>query len=74
MDCNAVKVGLKVKTTKLGETTGMMIASKHLDCRAEGRVGEVKGYVPGHGGDVWFVAHDNSNEVGAYVFTEMEPA
>jgi hypothetical protein len=28
--------------------------------------------VPGHGGDVWFVLHEDGT-VGAYSFTEMEP-
>ncbi len=73
MDCNAVKPGIRVKTTKLGDTMGMTIALKHLSVRAEGVTGTVKSYVPGHGGDVWFVQHDGSNDVGAYVFDEMEP-
>ncbi len=74
MNENHVKPGLRVITGKLGDTTGMMIADKHVLVRQEGISGMVLDYVPGHGGDVWFVAHDNSPAVGAYVFNEFEPA
>ena len=72
MLCNDVKPWLRVRTVKLGETTGMLIAEKHLNCRRAGVTGTVQHYVPGHGGDVWFVAHDDGT-VGAYRFTELEP-
>ncbi len=74
MNLDAVKSGIRVKTTALGDTKGMLIKEKHLEVRREGLTGTVKSYVPGHGGDVWFVQHDNSEEVGAYCFTEFEPA
>ncbi len=74
MDLNEVKSGLRVKTTELGKTTGMMIAAEHLTVRATGVVGVVKNWVPGHGGDVWFMEHEGSNDVGAYAFNEFEPA
>jgi hypothetical protein len=74
MDCNDVKPNLRVRTTTLGETTGMMIVPRHLDCRKEGVVGVVDQAVPGHGGDVWFVKHEGSEDIGAYVFNELEPA
>ena len=73
MDCNSIKQGLRVRTTALESTEGMMIAPIHLSCRADGITGTVRTYVPGHGGDVWFVAHDGSGEVGAYSLTELEP-
>lgn len=71
-DCSEVKPGLRVKITELGETTGMMIVPKHLNVRAVGIIGIVKNWVPGHGGDVWFVEHEGSGDVGAYVFNEFE--
>lgn len=74
MDCNAVKPHLRIRTVKLGDTKGMFIKPRHLDCRREGVIGTVLSYVPGHGGDVWFVQHDGSDEIGAYVFDEMELA
>lgn len=74
MDCNAVKPSLRVRTTKLGKTTGMLIKEKHLEVRKAGVTGTVLSYVPGHGGDVWFVKHDGCEDVGAYCFDELEPA
>lgn len=68
-----VKPGLWVKTTKLGKTVGMTIAEKHLSVRKEGVEGTVLNYVPGHGGDVWYVQHRDTSDVGAYMFTEFEP-
>lgn len=73
MDCNAVNPGMTVRVVRLEGTEGMLIHNRHLACRKVGVVGIVKGYVPGHGGDVWFVAHEGSDDVGAYMFTEMEP-
>ena len=73
MNCNDVKPGLRVRTLELHNTTGMLIAAKCLNCRRGGVTGTVNHYVPGHGGDVWFVVHDGTNEVGAYFFTELEP-
>ncbi len=72
MNCNAVKPNLNVRTIKLGETTGMTIAEKHLVVRKTGVTGTVLNYVPGHGGDVWFVKHDGCEEIGAYCFDELE--
>lgn len=74
MDCNDVKEGLKVRISKLQPTDGMIIAHRHLRCRSKGITGTVKHYVPGHGGDVWFVGHDGSDDIGAYCFTELEIA
>lgn len=73
MQLEKVEFGLKVKTNKrLGRTTGMLIAQKHLDARQPNKEGEVSGWVPGHGGDVWWVTH-NDGTVGAYVFNEFSP-
>lgn len=74
MDCNDVKVGMKVVISKLKETRGIVVNQRHLDCRKIGVIGTVRWCVPGHGGDVWWVAHDGTNEIGAYCFTEIEPA
>ncbi len=74
MDVAEIYTGLRVKVVRLRKTTGMLIASKHLNVRAAGKTGTVRGWVPGHGGDVWFVQHDNSDEIGAYSFTELKKA
>ena len=71
MELNDVKIGLRVEVKTLGDTKGMMIKRQHLDVRTIGVKGTVIGYVPGHGGDVWWIKHDDGN-VGAYVFDEFE--
>lgn len=70
-DPNEVKNNMRVKIISLGDTRGMMINPKHTECRAVGRTGAVRGYVPGHGGDVWWVEHADGT-VGAYVYDEFE--
>jgi hypothetical protein len=74
MDCNEITEKLRVRTTELRGTDGMMIHARHLSCRQAGLTGEVRGYVPGHGGDVWFVQHEGSEDVGAYCYDELERA
>jgi hypothetical protein len=50
--------GRPVRITVLGSTKGMCIAEKHLAARRLD-IGVLRHYVPGHGGDVWFVEHQN---------------
>ena len=71
MNENDVKVGLKVKVICLGDTAGMQVNKKYLDARTVGATGVIGGYVPGHGGDVWWVNQDDGN-IGVYVFNEFE--
>lgn len=71
MDVNEIKKGLKVKVVLDDGTQGMTIKPEILSRRGVGKVGVVQGYVPGHGGDVWFVEHNDG--VAAYCFTEIEP-
>lgn len=71
MELDEIKIGLRVKVTTLGDAKGMFVKKEHLDVRTIGVKGTVVGYVPGHGGDVWWVKHDDGN-VGAYVFDEFE--
>lgn len=73
MHLNEVKDGMRVRVTKLEDTKGLMISPKNTSVRRVGAIGTIRGYVPGHGGDVWWVKHDDADEVGAYVFTEFEP-
>jgi hypothetical protein len=68
-----IETGLKVKTSaELEDTRGMMVAQKHLDCRTPGITGTVEGLVGGHGGNIWWVKHDDG-AVAAYCYTELEP-
>lgn len=73
MECTDIKVGLKVRTGFLGETTGLTVNSKHLHCRKFDITGSILSYVPGHGGEVRYVQHDNEDDIGAYCNTEFEP-
>lgn len=72
MNCNDVRIGLRVTTTpNLEEPIGMMVAYKHLDARKPGIRGTVIQVIPGHGGDCWFVLHEDGT-CGAYCFNEFE--
>ena len=74
MDINKVEDGMRVKTNpQLGETTGMLVVQKHLDACQPNKEGVLGGYVPGHGGDVWWVRHDDGT-TGVYVFDEFDLA
>ncbi len=68
-DVNEIKLGLKVRVISDDGTEGMTIAEKHLLIREVGKEGTVLNYVPGHGGDVWYVQQDNG--VAAYCYTEL---
>lgn len=72
MDVNQIRQGLKVCVVEDNGTEGMLIKPQHLDIRQVGKVGTILNYVPGHGGDVWFVKQDNG--IAAYCFNELEPA
>ena len=71
MELDDVRVGLRVEVKKLGDTRGMLIKKEHLDIRKVGVKGTIVGYIPGHGGDLWWIRHDDGT-VGAYVFDEFE--
>lgn len=78
MELNDVKLGLKVctlRSVKSGadyeQTKGMMIAAKYLNARRPNCGGTIRGYVGGHGGDVWWVEHA-PDDVAAYAYNEFE--
>jgi hypothetical protein len=75
MQDSKVHPGLRIVTRRLKKdgTKGMLIHAKHLSVRRRDVTGTIIQAVAGHGGDVWFVQHDESDQVGAYAFTEMEP-
>ena len=72
MECNDIHPGLRVRTTRLEGTEGISVHSRHIDCREENITGVIRDYVPGQGGDLWFVLQDDGL-IGAYCFDEMEP-
>lgn len=70
-DINKINIGIKVVVSKLEDEKGMMIKQYLLNNRRLGAKGRVLDYVPGHGGDVWWVKHE-SGVVAPYCFTELE--
>jgi hypothetical protein len=68
---NDVKSGLRVRITHLGNTQGMVIHGRYLRTRRLGATGRTIGWIPGHGGDVWGVEHDDGT-VAAYCINEFE--
>lgn len=73
MNCNDVKQGMRIKTNaELGETAGMMVGKTYIHARKASTPGIVKGFVPGHGGDVWWIEHEAGN-IAVYCFDEFEP-
>ena len=74
MKVDDITPGLHVRVHTLSSTAGMLINPKHLEVRREGATGYVRGFVAGHGGDVWWVEHsDRLDEIAAYSFHEIEP-
>lgn len=73
MELNEVKPGIRIRTSeRLRGTEGMMIRRKYLQARRPGTIGTVKGWVPGHGGDVWWIEHEDG-AVAAYCYDEFAP-
>ncbi len=70
-----VKPGLKVRTNErlYRDTGAFCVKPKYLDARRPNAIGEVHSFIPGHGGDVWWVVH-GEDDVAAYCFDEFEPA
>ena len=67
-----IKIGLKVKITKLVDQRGMMVAEKHMKVRQVGRTGVILHHIPGSGGDAWLIDHENGDK-GAYTYDEFNP-
>jgi hypothetical protein len=68
-----VKVGIRVKTTTLGNTKGIFVRQHFIDARRAGVTGTVTGFVSGHGGDAWWVDHDDKT-IGVYCPSELDLA
>ena len=72
-------IGKRIRThKKLGSTKGFLVVEHHIAGRQPGALGIVEGFVPGHGGDVYWVRHTegppnmNPSPVAAYSYTEFE--
>ena len=66
-----LKQGMKVKTClMLGSTKGMFVHQKHIYARRANTMGTLLQWVPGHGGDVWAVEHEDKS-IATYCVTEF---
>ena len=66
-----VKVITHAHCSEAVGTTGMLVHQRHLKARRGNTKGTIQGWIPGHGGDVYWVAHEDKT-VGAYCFAEFE--
>jgi hypothetical protein len=64
------KLKIKEKIMSKEECRGFFVHPKHLDSRRPKELAEYWGYVPGAGGDVWWVKHQDET-IGAYMYTEV---
>jgi hypothetical protein len=65
--------GTRIRTSNpLDSTAGFMVKEKHLQARKPGAVGIITGIVGGHGGDVYWVAHFDTDVTAAYGWMEFE--
>jgi len=80
MDCDKVKPGQRITVVeKFAEnaTAGMFGVDANIKNRIPSANGIAVQYVPGHGGDVWYVAHsvneqeDKYTDIAVYCFDEF---
>jgi len=64
------KLKIKEKIADKDDCVGFFVHAKHLDCRRSSELASYWDYVPGAGGDVWWVKHQDGT-IGAYMFTEI---
>jgi hypothetical protein len=56
----------------LDNTRGFLITDRHLSQRKPNMVGAICGFVGGHGGDVYYVAHLGDPAMAVYGWWEFE--
>jgi|HubBroStandDraft_5_1064220.scaffolds.fasta_scaffold1300916_2 hypothetical protein len=67
-----LRIGTRVVThARLGSTRGFIVAQKLLEARRPSALGLIWGVVGGHGGDVYWVKHDDGTGA-AYMSDEFE--
>lgn len=67
-------VGTKIITSiALHPTTGIMVKPKYFETRRPSTVGTIQGFVPGHGGDIYWVQHEDES-IAVYGWQEFELA
>jgi hypothetical protein len=70
---NDIQDKMRVRTVaELKDTTGIYLNPIYIYARRPDRLGRVMSYVPGYGGDVWWVEHDDRS-VAFYQSCELVP-
>lgn len=64
--------GDEVITLDLESTEGMIVPGRLIESRKANMPGVIIGYVPGHGGDVWYVDHFAEAQA-VYSTSELAP-
>jgi len=65
--------GTRIVTHEVLEsTTGMIVHPKHIKARRPNMHEVIGGWVPGHGGDVYWCQTREDGECAVYCFTEFE--
>jgi len=65
-----IKVKTKSDIVGKEECRGFFVKEHHLDARKPNTIGFYNGFVPGAGGDVWWIKHEDGT-VGAYGYWEL---
>jgi hypothetical protein len=63
-----LKTKSKIMSSK--RCTGFCVKREYIDARKPNENGTYAGYVPGNGGDVWWVKHEDGS-IGCYEYTEV---
>jgi len=70
--------GVRVRTNSLSDTVEYIVKPQYLERRVPNAEGIIVDWVPGHGGDVYWVFHGESlknlkeEDIAAYCYTEFE--
>lgn len=64
-------VKIKARILQKEKCGGFFVKQHHIDCREPKIKGEYVGCVLGAGGDVWWIQHEGTGEIGAYLFDEV---
>ncbi len=64
-----VKISEKIMESK--ETGGFLVKDKYIISRRPNQEGIYRGWVPGAGGDLWWIEHQDGT-IGAYMYNELQ--
>jgi len=67
-----VEIGMEVRIVDIKPAFGYTVSAKHLKARRMGNTGIVREMIPGHGGEVFAVQH-NDRSIAVYRHDEFEP-